>query len=105
MVYLILWIVSLLALILYLLIVEYLHEEMKKKSVLGEMSSEELMKIFEGGEQQMKKHSENFHRRRETDSQKCNRNDCCQSVSLSFRVCMHGLILRQAGTRITIREI
>ena len=29
-VYLILWIVSLLALILYLLIVEYLHEEMKK---------------------------------------------------------------------------
>lgn len=46
MVYLILWIVSLLALILYLLIVEYLHEEMKKKSVLGEMSSEELMKIL-----------------------------------------------------------
>ena len=45
-VYLILWIVSLLALILYLLIVEYLHEEMKKKSVLGEMSSEELMKIL-----------------------------------------------------------
>ena len=41
-----LWIVSLLALILYLLIVEYLHEEMKKKSVLGEMSSEELMKIL-----------------------------------------------------------
>lgn len=29
-VYLILWIVSLLALILYLLIVEYLHEEMKR---------------------------------------------------------------------------
>lgn len=47
-VYLILWIVSLLALILYLLIVEYLHEEMKKKSVLGEMSSEELMKILKG---------------------------------------------------------
>ncbi len=47
-VYLILWIVSLLALILYLMIVEYLHEEMKKKSVLGEMSSEELMKILKG---------------------------------------------------------
>ena len=28
------------------MIVEYLHEEMKKKSVLGEMSSEELMKIL-----------------------------------------------------------
>ena len=45
-VYLILWIVSLLALILYLLIVEYLHEEMKKKSVLGELSYEKLMKIW-----------------------------------------------------------
>ena len=45
-VFLILWIASLLALILYLLILEYLHEEMQKKSALGGMSQEELMKIL-----------------------------------------------------------
>lgn len=45
-VFLILWIASLLALILYLLILEYLHEEMQKKMALGGMSQEELMKVL-----------------------------------------------------------
>lgn len=46
-VFLILWIVSLLALILYLLILEYVHEEMQKKLELGGMTREELMNIFQ----------------------------------------------------------
>lgn len=45
-VFLTLWIVSLLASILYLLVVEYIHEEMERKSVLGGMSEEELLQIF-----------------------------------------------------------
>lgn len=46
-VFLILWIASLLALILYLLILEYVHEEMQKKLELGGMTKEELMNIFQ----------------------------------------------------------
>lgn len=44
MVFLVLWIASIILIALYLIVVEYIHESLKRKKRLSEMSDEVLLK-------------------------------------------------------------
>ena len=46
-VYLILWIVSLIALVLYLICVEYIHDKIQRQMELGGITSEDLVHVIE----------------------------------------------------------
>ena len=46
-VYLILWIVSLIALVLYLICVEYIHDKIRRQMELGGITSEDLVHVIE----------------------------------------------------------
>ena len=46
-VYLVLWIVSLIALVLYLICVEYIHDKLQQQMKLGEITSDDLVQVIE----------------------------------------------------------
>ena len=46
-IYLILWIVSLIALVLYLICVEYIHDKIQRQMELGGITSEDLVHVIE----------------------------------------------------------
>ena len=50
-VYLILWIASLIALVLYLICVEYIHDKIQQQMKLGGITSEDLVHVIEEGKE------------------------------------------------------
>ena len=59
-VYLILWIVSLIALVLYLICVEYIHDKIQRQMELGGITSEDLVHVIEGGKRTNEKYIGKF---------------------------------------------
>ena len=68
-VYLILWIVSLIALVLYLICVEYIHDKIRRQMELGGITSEDLVHVIEE-EKDDEKYMENFPAGSATDTEK-----------------------------------